>query len=254
MSETPTPTPIVPGAAETDEQPAGFFQNLVDVYFSPGEAFARIVRRPSWILPAIGSLVLTVGFTAIWLHKVEPREFVKAQIEQSGRADRIPAEQREQVIERQARLMPIFGWVGSVVGIVVTILVAAGCLFFVYRFFYGGELRFVQSLAITCWAFFAVGLVTTPLLLTVFGLKGDWNLNPQEVLQANLTLLLDRSTAAKPLWALLSSLDLFSIWTVFLLATGYAAAVRKSFGSAVWGVALAWVLWIAIKVGLAALF
>ncbi len=134
------------------------------------------------------------------------------------------------------------------------LVLAAAFFFFVYRFFYGGELRFVQSLAVSSWAFFAVGLVTTPLLLTVFGLKGDWNLNPQDVLQANLTLLLDRSTAAKPLWALLSSIDLFSIWTVLLLAIGYAAAVRKSLSSAIWGVALPWALLVAIKSGLAALF
>ena len=32
---------------------------------------------------------------------------------------------------------------------------------------------------------------------------------------------------SKPLWALLSSIDLFSLWMVFLLATGFGAASRK---------------------------
>ena len=82
-----------------------------------------------------------------------------------------------------------------------------------------------------------MGLLTTPLMLLVFQLKGDWNLNPQELLQANLSLLLDKATAAKPLWALLSSIDVFSLWMVFLLAAGFAVASRKTTGQAIWGVA-----------------
>jgi hypothetical protein len=252
MSESPTP--IAPGTPDAGEKPAGFFQNLIDIYFAPSEAFARIVRRPAWILPAAAYLVLVVAFSAIWMNKMEPREFVTAQLEQTGQAAKMTAEQREQVIEQQAKLMPIFGWLGAIVGTVVSLVVIAGFFLFVYRFFYGGELTFVHSLAVSSWVFFAVGLVTTPLLLAVFGLKGDWNLNPQDVLQANLTLLLDRSTAAKPLWALFSGLDLFSIWTVSLLATGYAAATRRNVGSAIWGVAVPWLLIVLIKVGWAAIF
>jgi hypothetical protein len=252
MSETSTP--IVPGAPQAGEEPAGFFQNLVDIYFAPSEAFARIARRPAWILPAVGYLALVIVFTAVWMNKMEPREFIKAQLEQSAQAQKMSAEQREQVIEQQAKFMPIFGWLGSIVGTVVTLAVFAGFFLFVYRFFYGGELKFGQSLAVASWVLFAVALVTTPLMLAVFGLKGDWNLNPQEVLQANLGVLLDRSTAAKPLWALLSSIDLFSIWTVFLLATGYAAAVRRPLGSALWGVAVPWLLLVLAKVGWAAIF
>lgn len=252
MSESPTP--ITPGTPQPEEKPAGFFQNLVDMYFSPSEAFARIVRRPAWIVPAVCYLVLVLGFTAVWMNKMEPREFMKAQLEQSGQAEKMSAEQREQVIEQQVKLMPVFGWLGSIVGTVVTLVVIAAFFLFVYRFFYGGELKFGQSLAIASWVFLVVNLVAVPLMLVVLGLKGDWNLNPQDVLQANLALLLDRSTAAKPLWALLSSIDLFSIWTVFLLATGYAAAVRKSLGSTIWGVVVPWAILVLAKVGWAAIF
>ncbi len=254
MNETPASTPVAASTPETGEQPAGFLHNLVDVYFSPGEAFARIARRPAWILPAVGYLVLTVAFSAIWMSKMEPREFMKAQLEQSGQADKLTAEQREQALEQQARFMPIFAWVGAIVGTILTVVVVAAFFLFVYRFFYGGELTFAQSLAVSSWVFFAVGLVTTPLILTVMGLKGDWNLNPQEALQANLTLLLDRATAAKPLWSLLAGIDLFSIWIVFLLATGYAAATRRTVGAAVWGVAIPWALIVLVKVAWAAIF
>ena len=246
--QIPSPAPVAP------ESGGGFFQNLIDVYFSPREAFTRIVRNPSFLLPLVGYVVLVLGFTGIWMQKMDAREFMKVQIEESGRADKIPAEQREAIIEQQAKMMPIFAWVMGPVGIAVTLLVIAGVLMFVYRFFYSSEVTFRQAFAIVTWIFFAVGLVSTPLMLLVLQLKGDWNVNPQEVIQANLGLLLEKSSAAKPLWALLSSIDLFSLWMVFLLAVGFGVASKKTTGSAIWGVAIPWILIVLAKVGWAAIF
>ena len=245
---TSSPVPVAP------ESGGGFFQNLIDVYFAPREAFTRIVRNPSFLLPLVGYVILVLGFTGIWMQKMDPVEFMKTQIEESGQADRIPAEQREAIIEQQAKWMPIFAWVMGPLGIAVTLLVISGALLFIYRFFYAGEVSFRQAFAIVTWVFFAVGLVTTPLLLAVMGLKGDWNINPQEALQANLGLLLEKSSAAKPLWALLSSIDLFSLWMVFLLAVGFGVASRKTTGSALWGVAIPWIIIVLGKVGWAAIF
>jgi hypothetical protein len=247
---TPAPSPVAPESSAA----GGFLQNLIDVYFSPREAFSRIVRRPSILLPLVAYVVLVLGFTAIWTSRVDTREFMKTQIEQSGRADRIPAEQRETIIEQQAKWVPVFAWVAGPVGIAVTLLVIAGTLMFVYRFFYSSEVTFKQAFAIVTWIFFAVALVSTPLILLVLQLKGDWNINPQEALQANLGLLLERSSAAKPLWALFTSIDLFSLWMVFLLAVGFGVASKKTTGSAIWGVAIPWILIVLVKVGWAAMF
>jgi len=241
-------SPVAPGSG------GGFLQNLVDMYFAPSVAFTRIVRRPAFLLPLAAYLVLVLGFTGIWMSKMDPVEFMKAQIAESPQAERMSAEQRDAIVEQQARMMPILGWVGSIVGTALMFLVIAGGLMFTYRFFYASEVTFRQALAIVSWVFFAVGLITTPLLLLVLQMKGDWNLNPQDVIQANLGLLLDKSTAAKPLWALLTSVDLFSLWMVFLLASGFAVASRKTTGSAIWGVVIPWVLIVLGKVGWAAIF
>jgi hypothetical protein len=240
--------------APVPEGGGGFFQNLIDVYFSPREAFTRIVRSPRVLVALVVYAVLVLGFTGIWMQKMDPVEFMKTQIEESGRADRIPPEQREGIIERQARMMPIFAWVVGPVFIAIMILVIAGSLMFVFRFFYAGEVGFKQAVAIVVWTFLAVGLVTTPVTLAVLGLKGDWNINPQEAVQANLGLLLDKSTAAKPLWALLTSIDVFVLWMVFLLAVGFGVASRKTTGSALWGVAIPWAIIVLVKVGWSALF
>lgn len=240
--------------APLPESGGGFFQDLIDVYFAPREAFTRIVRSPRILVPLVAYAVLVLGFTGIWMQKMDPVEFMKTQIEESGRADRIPAEQRGAIIEQQAKMMPIFAWVVGPISIAVVLLAIAGALLFVYRFFYSGEVSFRQSFAIVTWVFLAVGLITTPVTLAIMSLKSDWNITPQDAVQANLALLLDKSTAAKPLWALLSSIDIFSLWMVFLLAVGFGVASRKTTGSAIWGVGIAWAIVVLVKVGWAAIF
>ena len=242
------PEPIGP------EKSGGFFQNLMDVYFAPREAFARIVSRPSWILPVVGATIVSLAFTGVWLHRVDMPEFVKSEIKEQGQWDRIPAERRDAVIEQQVKIIPIMGWAGAALGSLVFYAVAALVLLFIFRFFYAGELGFKQSLSITAWSMFPVALVTTPLIFLIMWLRGDWNLNPQNALQANLGLLLDKADTAKPLWALATSFDLVSFWIIFLLAVGFGVAVKKRTGSALWGVVIPWAIIVAIKVGWAAIF
>jgi len=242
------PAPIAPAKA------GGFFQNLVDVYSAPREAFTRIVRNPSFVVPLVLAILLGLGFFAFWIQKVDAHEFMRAQIEESPWADRIPAEQMGDIIDQQAAGLAKWGWINVAVFTPLMFLVVAGVLHLVYRFFYASESTFKQALAVTSWTFFAVGLLTQPLTLAVMALKGDWNMNPQNALQANLGLFLDKSTAAATLWAFLSSIDLFSIWTVFLLAVGFAVASRKSTASALWGVGACWALIVLGKVGWAAIF
>ena len=198
--------PQVPRPPRSRLSPAGgFFQNLIDVYFSPREAFTRIVRKPAVRpAPAPRYLVLVLAFTGIWMQKIDAREFMKAQIEECGSAERIPAEQRRRSSSSRrssCRSSPRMGpdrRRGHAPAVRDRAASSSSSTASSTR----SEATFRQSLAIVTWVFFAVGLVTTPLMPCVMALKGDWNINPQEALQANLGLFLDKSTAAKPLWSL----------------------------------------------------
>jgi hypothetical protein len=247
-SPVPSPVPIEP------EKPGGFLQNLLDVYFEPRAAFTRIAGRPAFLVPLALAVCLGLAFFGVWIQKVDAREFMQTQIEEGPFADRIPAERRAEIVEQQAAGLAKWGWINVAVFTPLMIVVCGAVLLFVYRFFYASEVTFKQALAVTAWVFLAVGLVTQPLTLVVMALKGDWNINPQDALQANLGLLLDRSTAAGPLWALFTSIDLFSLWMVFLLAVGFGVASRKTTAAALWGVGACWALIVLVKVGWAAMF
>lgn len=255
MSSDPLP-PQAPSSAPVEpEKPGGFFQNLVDVYFSPREAFTRIVRKPVWVLPTIAILVVSAVSTGVWMARVDAREFTVRQMEEFGgkRWEEAPPEAKEQGIEAQVKFMPATRWARVALGTPIVLLAVGGVLLFVFRFFYGAQVTFVQSLAITSWSILAVDLLTAPLRLLVMWLKEDWNIDPQLALQASPGALVDPS-APKWQWALLSVPDLFSLWLVFLLATGFAVASRRTTGSALWGVGIPWLLLAMGGVAMAALF
>ena len=229
----------------------GFFRNLLDLYFSPREAFGGILRAPRLAVSVPACLAVGLLFTAVWMSNLDPRVFMKNRMEESGQWEKMTAEQRSAGLEAGARVFPIFGWVIGVLAPIVVLLVVAGVLLFVFRFFYASEVRFSQAVAVVAWSFLAAGLVTVPLTLLVMWLRGDWNLDPQEVLAANPTLLLEKGSTAKPLWVLVGGLDLFSLWRAFLLASGFGVASKRSTGSAFWGVAVCWGLYVLGQVALA---
>ena len=240
MSET---TPAAPSR--------GFFRNLLDLYFSPREAFDGILRAPRLGVSVPAYMAVGLLFTAVWMSNMDPRVFMKSQREESGQWEKMNAEQRSAVLDAQARFFPIFGWLFAILVPIVVLLGVAGVLLFVFRFFYAGEVTFSQAIAVVAWSFLAAGLVTVPLTLLVMQLRGDWNLNPQEVLAANPTLLLEKGSTAKPLWVLVGSLDLFSLWRASLLAAGFGVASKRSTASAFWGVAVCWGLFVLVQVAFA---
>jgi hypothetical protein len=232
-----------------------FFQNLIDVIVSPREAFEAIVRKPGFWLAFAFYLALVAAFTAVWVLKVDPAEFGKAQMVESGQWDKMAPEARAGAMSMQTRtVFAVFSGVAILVGTPLFFLAIAGGLLFIYRFFYAGEVTFRQSLAIVAHAFAALALVTTPLLFLVFFLKGDWNLNPQTAVQANLTLLLDHDSASRALWTFATSIDLFGLWMIWLLAVGFGVATKKGTSSAVWGVAVPWAIIVLGKVAWALVF
>src|SRR4029079_18400350 len=90
-------------------------------------------------------------------------------------------------------------------------------------------------------------LVQTALSMVVLFLKDPEEFNLQNPLMFNIGAYLSPD-APGALRALGSSIDLFSIWIIVLLAFGVSAAARKiSFGKAFAGIAIPWMVLIGLK-------
>jgi Yip1 domain len=254
----PSAAAVVPAAAAAVpapvEPPRGFLSTLAGLYAAPSETFRALAARPSFAAPLLALIALNVAFTFVWTRKADPVELVRTQMEESGVFDRVPAERHADLVQRQARLFPIFAWLGPLVFAPLGFVAMAGLFLFIYRFFYASETTFAQSLAVVGWSLLAVGLVTTPLTLLVLALKGEWSVDPRMVIQASPAALFDKGAVPKPVHALLDSIDLFSAWTLFLLSAGYAAMSKRSLGAAAVGVLVIWAVYVLLKVALAAIF
>ena len=249
----PPPPPLETPVIEPSSPGPAFLASLAGLYTAPGEAFARILARPRWVWPLVAGLVVAMAFMAIWLQKVDPLQIAQMNVDEGPFADRMSAEERADAIRTGARYLKPQYLIGMLVGNPLFVFFLGGLFLFVYRFFYGAEVRYAQSLAVVSWALLVVSLVTNPLTLAVLGLKGEWNVDPRYAFQGNLSLFLDQESASKPLYALAQEIDLFSFWTLFLLACGFGVAARKTTAAAFWGVLVPWAVYVVGKVGLVAL-
>lgn len=247
MTETPETAP--PAAGTTPPEDSGsFLGNLFNLYFEPRATFGKIFTKPRVVLAILLQTALGVLFTTIWLDKMNPREFMKAQMEQNPRIQEMPTEQVERIIDAQVGYMRTWGRVGPFIAPVIFDLLLAGILLFMFRFFLAVDVSFLESLTTVAWSLAALGLIQTPIMLAVFALKGDWNVDPNQIVQANPTLFFEPGDLPRWLWSLLSSLDLFSLWTLFLLATGFAAAGKRELSTGLWGVGIPWAMFLMAKV------
>jgi Yip1 domain len=228
------------------EAPApSFVSSLGNLLIAPREAFVGILRRPSPWLPLAFFVALHVVFAAVWLPKMDMMQLMRYQQEAAGQEVKLPP-------DNMAAGIKIFAGVMTLVAPPVFVLVSAGCLYLIFRFFYASDVSFKQAFTINVYAFTALALVQIPLMLLVFALKGDWSLPPDTLLMANFAALLP-AKSAKWLFALAKSIDLFVLWLMFLLATGFAVAMRKPTGTAILGVVGPWLFLVALGVGFAAL-
>jgi Yip1 domain len=235
-----------PSTVAASQGGPGFLGDLFGLYFGPKEAFTNIVKKPSFWAPLLVFVVLQMAFTGVWLHHLDMLEFMRTQAEESGRPFQAPPE------SAMGFVRGIF-WVSAVLITPIIILVVSAVYLFVFRFFLATEVTFKQAFTIVAYAFLAVALVHTPLILLTMALKGDWNIDPRVVVAANPTAFLEKAATAKPLWALLQSLDLFYLWTIFLVAVGFGVAAKRTTGQVMPAVLVPWGIVVAILVGVAAL-
>jgi hypothetical protein len=246
--------PVAGTTAVEAAKDAGGASAFLDLYLSPAEGFLALSRRARFWVPILLLSAIQIVFTAIWVHKMEPREFMKAQLEESGQIDKIPPDRQEAILEQQAKFVPVIGWVGAFVGPALIILVVAGVYYVVLRFVLESEIGFRPAATVVGYAFLATAVVQVPLMLLVLALKGDWSVAPQTVLQTSAAVLMNRASVAKPLWVLAQSLDLFTLWLLWLCYKGFRVTTHLGAGAVAAAVLVPWIVVVLLKVGLAVIF
>jgi hypothetical protein len=227
---------------------------IIGVFFSPKNTFEDIVRKPGWIMPVVLLTILSIGVGFAINQRINWREFMSQQIEKNPRASQLSAEQKEQQIEGGARISPIFTYVFGSLGPILIILLVTLVMWGSYNLLAGANASFGTSFAITSHAFLT-GLVSSPLFILILYLKAPGTVDLDNPVAANVAAFLPEESA-KWLVTLGKQLDIFVIWTLLLLATGFAAVnPRKLKGNKSYSIAFTvWAAYAVVRVGIAFIF
>jgi len=241
--------------------PMTFFQRLIGIYFEPTKTFADISRKRSWVLMFVLICIVTIGSNYVLQWRMDPVDAARKGLAMSEpflkkvlNADQL-AQAREQA-EKQA-LQPRTVWakyapiVTVPLGILIAYLILAAIFLLAYMLT-GAGISYKQSFTTTIWGTGPPSIVVTLLSLVFIFVKNplDLEISPVYNVISNLGPLVD-AKAHPALNSLLSSADLFSIWTVILLSIGFAAMSGKKLtaGQAAVPIVVLWLIWILLKVG-----
>ena len=247
MATSPAPSPEVQAAIS----PVG---RLFGVLFSPGKTFEDIVRKPAWVLPAVVLVVLSSVASVIFVQRVYWRDVVSQQIEKSPQAAQLSPDQKAQRVEMGAKIAPIFGYVGGLVGPVIALLVISLLMWGAYSVLAGVNAGFEKSFAITAYSFMTA-LVSTPIFLLILFLKPPGTIDIENPVATNLAAFLPEEPA-KWLFTLCKQIDIFTIWTLILLALGFAVVNPKKLktGKSLTIAFSLWVAYVVVRTGIAWVF
>jgi hypothetical protein len=243
------------GAVIPQEQPSmSFLSRFVGVFFSPGETFDDVVRKPDILAPLVVGILIAVAFSEVMLAKIGMDRIVRTQLEQSGRLSSMTPDQVDQAVAQGAKFGAIFTHVFGVLGPPIFLLVIAAIGLGIVNLIFGSKAKFGTAFSVTCYA--NLVNVLGGILGIVMMLFGDpEHFNVSAPVPTTLGFFMDQAHTSKPLFALGSSVDLFTIWFMVLLGIGFAATTqRKAKTTSVFLVFFGlWVLVVLAKVGWASI-
>ena len=244
-----TETPATPSSpAPAPPGPDSALGRLVGVFVSPGKTFAAIARKPTWLLPLAIATGLALPVSELIVSRTDWRSVLSERMAKSSHP--LTASQMDAAVEQTQRLSWIWDIIAVLAPTILTFALAAGLWAACQAF--GWEVRFRQSLGVTAHALLPSTLGSVAILAVL------WNrhtIDPRAVgdaLHTNLGFLVNLRSEPV-LHALLSSLDLFSFWTMGLLVLGLSAAARATRTRMAILVGSLWALYVLGKAGVAAL-
>ena len=228
---------------------------VTGVFFEPAKTFEDVAARPSFLVPLILVLLFALVYLFLFAQHVGWERMLRHQFEMSSRTAQMPPEQREAAIQMQLKFVPVFGYFGVLLGVPIFDLIWAAVLLGIVKGIMSVPVRFKQVFAIVCYAAMP-SLIFTALAMVVMFMKNPDDFNMQNPLVFNPGAFMDPVTSSKFLYSLASSLEVFGIWTLVLIAIGLKAAGgrRMSFGGALAAVFVPWGIWVLGKAALAGMF
>ncbi len=228
------------------------WQRVANTFTAPSKTFLDIQRgNRSWWLPLIIFVVVSYALFGAIAQRIGMQQAVQNQIRLNSNSEQqlaqLTPERRAQIEERIVDVTEGAFLASPVLTIATIALLSLGLLGTI-NFGFGGRAGYGSVIAVWFYAWLP-GVIKTLLGIAVIyaGLAPE-SFNIKNFAPTNVGAFLDPAATNKALYALASSLDVVTIWTLVLLGIGIAAVAgvkRRSGYLAVFGW---WAVFVLIRV------
>ncbi|NQT25082.1 YIP1 family protein [candidate division KSB1 bacterium] len=228
--------------AETMEtKEMGLISRIVGIFSAPTETFESINRKPTWLMPFLIVVILTITMQ-YFVRDIGMKDQV-AKMEARGMSD----EQLEMVKKQMSGPAQYIGIVAIPVVTLAIWAIISGILMLGTNTAMGGQATFKKMFAVQAWSSL-VGMLGGILKTVLIISKGS----TQGVATSLAIILPTPALAETPpvMYRLLSKFDVFTIWALVLWVIGIAAVGNLDTKKSATVVIAIWVLWIILSVAL----
>jgi len=226
--------PSVPSQLSQGTAPLSEAQRLVNTFFAPSKTFTDLRRNAGWWAPFLIIAIVSLLFVYVIDQKVGFRKvaenLIQLQPKQADRIDRLPADQRQQVMQRQVTVTKIISYAVPVIALVVYAVFAA-VLFATLKFGASAEVKYKTLFALIVYTRLPELLKALLAILSLLAGVSSEGFNIQNPVATNPGYFVDPSGSAV-LRALLTPLDIIAIWTLVLTAIGITCISKVKRGTA----------------------
>lgn len=224
------------------------FHRMAGVLFSPAETFADIARRPDILVPLAVIIVISIISSIVVMPRIDFESAIREQMSEAG--GEMSPEDRDRMVRFSVGAAKALGYASPLLNIIIFALIA-GVLLLAFRLL-GGEGTYKQAFSATIYAWMPL-IIQGILGLIILMARGSV---PAEQLpnlvMSNLSFLVDMKENPVA-YSFLSSIDLFTFWSLALFIIGFSFVARVSRAKSAAVILTLWFVMILVKVGATAM-
>jgi hypothetical protein len=253
--------PRTPAGADAPA-PMSEAEKITSVFYEPARVFQELRVRPYWgtafLIIALSVAIYQFAYT----QRIGAETIALATIDKTIESGFIPADRAGEIRENAARearvpFAKVAGAVNGVAGTFVIMAILAG-LYMLGVLVSGARIKFWQAFSVAVYAALPVVVLQNLISLLLLYIKSPDDIDPikgqRGLVHADLGVLFN--AAEHPyLFVLGSSLGLFTLYGLWLTASGLRHAGEKVTNGTAWSIALGlWLLTVLLGLGAAVLF
>jgi len=207
-------------------------QRLLYTFTAPSKTMADLRRNASWWVPWLLVSVASLAFVFALDKKIGWGQVIETQIQSNPKAaerlEKLAPEQRAKIAKQQEMGARYVSYAAPITNLLL-LSVVAGVLVGVFNFGFGARFTFRQMMGISAYSFLPMILSTLLSILVV------WFVDPESFdvkfpIASSIGYFIP---ATMPFWkTLLGAVDVFTLWTMFLLAVGVSQLSKVKKGTA----------------------